>query len=172
MIGNTISWKRPDKEIELCSAALRISHSKFITKMIIRSYSAADVGDMVSLMSDLGYPSSSDDLTARIQKMPPDLYHTLVAEVSGEVVGFIGLLILPLYDNDKSLGWILALSVGSRHRRQGIGRSLIHAAEGFFRERGVTDIRLSSGIDRSDAHHFYEALGYSKTGYRFKKRIE
>lgn len=40
------------------------------------------------------------------------------------------------------------------------------AAESHF---GVKDVRVSSGLHREEAHRFYEAAGYAKTGYRFRK---
>lgn len=137
----------------------------------IRPYGDQDIDGMVLLMSDLGYPCTAADITERFAKLSPDLYHTLVAESSGAIAGFIGLVALPVYEHSHPLGWILALAVDGRYRRQGIGRALVHAAEEYFIKNHVSDVRLHSSLHRSEAHAFYEALGYAKTGYRFRKAL-
>jgi GNAT superfamily N-acetyltransferase len=138
---------------------------------IIRPFATADTADMSVLMADLGYPSTPEQVAERMATMSADYYHTLVAEVDGRVVGFIGIIVLPVYEYSIPVGWILALSVAEGHRRKGIGKALIAAAEDDLRSRGIEDVRLHSGLQRDDAHEFYTRLGYDKTGYRFKKRL-
>lgn len=103
--------------------------------------------------------------------MPPETYKTLVAEMKNQVAGFIGLLTLPVYEHTRPIGWILALCISPEHRRMGIGTALIKEAEAFYRSQGVTDVRLHSGIQRDEAHEFYEKMGFDKSGYRFKKKL-
>lgn len=137
----------------------------------IREYSGEDTIAMAHLISELGYPCTPADVTARFARLSPDLYQTLVAESAETLVGFIGLVTLPVYEHSHPLGWILALSVDSKYRRQGIGRALVKAAEEYFAGHHVTDVRLHSSLPRADAHAFYETLGYDKTGYRFRKNL-
>lgn len=139
--------------------------------MTIRPYAPADTADLSLLMADLGYPSTPEQVAQRMQSMSPDYYYTIVAEEQGRVVGFIGIVILPVYEYSIPIGWILALSVAEGHRRKGIGKGLIAAAEDHLRSRGIEDLRLHSGLQREDAHEFYTRLGYDKTGIRFKKRL-
>jgi GNAT superfamily N-acetyltransferase len=138
---------------------------------LIRPFIPSDTADMSALMADLGYPSTPEQVAERMRSMSADYYHTLVAEMDGRVVGFIGVIILPVYEYSIPVGWILALSVAEHHRRKGIGKALIAAAEDDLRSRGIEDVRLHSGLQRDDAHEFYTRLGYDKTGYRFKKRL-
>jgi GNAT superfamily N-acetyltransferase len=138
---------------------------------LIRPFIPSDTADMSALMADLGYPSTPEQVAERMRSMSADYYHTLVAEVAGRVVGFIGVIILPVYEYSIPVGWILALSVAEHHRRKGIGKALIAAAEDDLRSRGIEDVRLHSGLQRDDAHEFYTRLEYDKTGYRFKKRL-
>jgi len=135
----------------------------------IRPYTEGDAGQMVPLMADLGYPSTAEEIRARIAAMPSGTHHTLVAEFSGMVVGFIGLVILPVYEYSASLGYIVAMSVSSTHQRKGIGKALMIAAENHFRGHGVKDLRVNSGLKREEAHLFYECVGFQKTGHRFRK---
>jgi ribosomal protein S18 acetylase RimI-like enzyme len=67
------------------------------------------------------------------------------------------------------LGTIIALVVSKKQRRSGIGRALIAAAEKDFAKRKVIRVSLTTQFSRKDAHRFYEALNYSRTGFRFGK---
>lgn len=137
----------------------------------LRPYLEADAPAMVPLMSELGYPTTEQEIAARIARMPAGSHHTLVAETSGSVVGFIGLAILPVYEHPHPIGLIIAMAVDPGHQGRGIGKALLAAAEAHFRDRGVTDCRVNSGLQRLDAHRFYEANGYDKTGYRLRKLL-
>lgn len=137
----------------------------------VRRYTDADVAALAGLLGDLGYPTTVTETRERLARMTPDYYHTLVAEDEGAVVGFIGLMILPVYEYPEPVGWILALSVGADQRRGGVGRTLMAAAEALAAEHGVKDVRLHSGLHRAQAHSFYEALGYDRNGFRFRREV-
>ena len=72
--------------------------------------------------------------------------------------------------NDLS-GKIVALVVSKKHRRSGVGRALIAAAERDFANRNVQRVTLTTRFERDEAHRFYEELGYSRTGFRFGKNL-
>ena len=137
----------------------------------IRDVRSEDAADLVSLIAELGYPVDQHELWSRIEKMPAEFYRTLVAVAENKVVGFVGLLTLPVYEHSRPIGWILALCVASDQRGNGVGKALMTAAEEHYRNQGVTDIRLHSGLQRDDAHGFYEATGFEKSGYRFRKKL-
>jgi GNAT superfamily N-acetyltransferase len=137
----------------------------------VRNVTGTDAPGLAHLVTELGYPVEAEELWGRIERMPSGSYRTFVAVEEKEVVGFIGLLTLPVYEHSRPIGWVLALSVSPRARRKGIGTALIAAAEGFYRDEGVTDIRLHSGLQREEAHEFYEKMGFDKSGYRFRKRL-
>jgi GNAT superfamily N-acetyltransferase len=137
----------------------------------IRRADLIDVPELAELVTELGYPVEAPELGARLEKMPAETYATLVALIDGKIVGFIGLLTLSVYEHSRPIGWILALSVAPKKQRQEIGSALLQAAEIHYREAGVVDIRLHSGLQRSDAHDFYEKAGFHKSGYRFRKNL-
>ena len=136
----------------------------------IRSATTADSDQVARLVSTLGYPSSSSQMSKRLESiLSDDDYATLVA-CDGEVmVGFIGTRVGPLYESDGHYGQIMALAVAIDHQRRGIGRMLMHAAESMLVARGVCFLVVTSGNQRTDAHAFYEKNGYTFTGRRYKK---
>lgn len=137
----------------------------------IRPLAEADIDGLVALMGELGYPTAADEMRGRLERFGDD-HHTLIAESpDGLIAGFIGLVVVPVYEYSAPVGYILALSVGSAFQGQGVGKALVAAAEAWFRERGAHDVRVNSGLQREGAHRFYESLGYEKTGMRFRKPL-
>ena len=60
----------------------------------------------------------------------------------------------------------LGLMVAKSHRRQGIGRALLEAAEGWARDAGVRKIELHVFPWNEAAIALYEQVGYLREGYR------
>jgi ribosomal protein S18 acetylase RimI-like enzyme len=75
------------------------------------------------------------------------------------------------HEHKDLLGKIIALVVSKQQRRSGVGRALIAAAEKDFARRSVTRVILTTRFERKAAHQFYEALGYSRTGFRLGKNL-
>ena len=124
------------------------------------------------LMCELGYETTSAEMRQRLKPILPDArFCTFVAEIDNTVCGVIGTLTHPSYEHNNPPGKIIALVVSKKQRRGGIGRALIAAAEKDFAERRIARISLTTRFTREEAHKFYEALGYSKTGFRFAKNL-
>ena len=49
----------------------------------------------------------------------------------------------------------------------GIGRKLMEHAHSQGTESGIYKVMLSSNLRRSDAHRFYEHIGFERHGYSF-----
>jgi GNAT superfamily N-acetyltransferase len=62
--------------------------------------------------------------------------------------------------------------VASDLRGQGIGRQMIEWAVERCRERGCRMAQLTSKLDRTDAHRFYERMGWNKSHAGFKLPLE
>jgi GNAT superfamily N-acetyltransferase len=138
----------------------------------IRTAGAEDVGVLAALMTDLGYPSSVEDMRRRFGGISSDpSYETFVVESCKEVVGMVGIRLERTYEADGSSARLMALVVSSEHRGRGAGRALISAAEEWARQRGAESIVLSTHKRRSGAHRFYRSMGYEATGYRFVKSL-
>ncbi len=140
--------------------------------MIIRSAKSADVETLANLMTELGYPTSSEQMRRRLEAISDDpSYATLVSERAGEVLGMVGLRFEHSYGSDDSSVRIRAFVVGSEHHGKGVGRTLISAAEDWARRRGAKDVMLAAHKRRTDAHRFYLSMGYEVTGYLFYKAL-
>ncbi|MCF7760050.1 MAG: GNAT family N-acetyltransferase [Cephaloticoccus sp.] len=58
---------------------------------------------------------------------------------------------------------ITGLVVADTHRRQGVGRRLVAAAEQWAQTIGAKIIVVFSNVERVESHAFYPALGYTNT---------
>jgi GNAT superfamily N-acetyltransferase len=85
----------------------------------------------------------------------------IVAEVDGEIVGFVS--VGPSTDADTD-GELYAIYVSPAHWGTGVGRALMEAAEGRLRELGYGEAVLWVLEDNPRARHFYEAAGWRADG--------
>jgi N-acetylglutamate synthase-like GNAT family acetyltransferase len=138
----------------------------------IRDARLSDAPQLAALMCELGYETTTAEMPRRLRSILKDTrFRTFVAEVDNQISGVIGTLTHASHEHNDPSGKIVALVVSTKQRRSGIGRLLIAAAEKDFTNRGVTRVSLTTRFTREDAHEFYAALGYSKTGFRFAKNL-
>ena len=83
-----------------------------------------------------------------------------VAVREGEVIGFVSVAEVDHWCGDTD-AYVGELMVSQRFERQGVAHSLIATAEAWATERGLGQIRLSTGTANHGALVFYERLGYS-----------
>jgi len=125
--------------------------------MKIRVFNETDSPEVIALWRDVAHGDAphNDPETAIRQKLAidPDLF--FVADVDGKVVGTV----MGGYDGHR--GWIYAVAVDSRFRRQSIGSALMHRVEMALIERGCMKVNLQVLASNPGAVKFYETLGYS-----------
>jgi ribosomal protein S18 acetylase RimI-like enzyme len=132
----------------------------------------SDALALAALMCELGYETTNTEMRQRLKSILTDArFHTFVAEIDNTICGMIGTLTHASHEHNDLSGRIIALVVSKKQRRSGIGRALIAAAEKDFAKRKVTRVSLTTRFTREDAHEFYEALGYSRTGFRFARKL-
>jgi ribosomal protein S18 acetylase RimI-like enzyme len=138
----------------------------------IRAARLNDAPELAALMCELGYQTTSDEMRTRLRSILSDArYSTFVAKIGKELCGIIGTLTHMSHEQNDLSGKIVALVVSKKHRRSGVGRGLIVAAEKDFAKRNVVRVTLTTRFERTEAHRFYEALGYLRTGFRFGKNL-
>ena len=126
----------------------------------IRPASVADAGRLAALLTDEGYPAGETDLAARIERFSTPDSHVLVAEASGEVIGFIAFHLIPRFENDERFARIVALVVDPGVRERGLGKRLMADAERIARDDGAAFLEVTAGHHRPEARQLFETLGY------------
>jgi GNAT superfamily N-acetyltransferase len=145
--------------------------------MHVRRMQLTDVMEVTALSEQLGYPTTRGEVERRFLAITNDTGHGLfVAESQqegGSVLGWVHIFGVPLLETD-GYAEIGGLVVHAQARRQGAGRALLQAAEQWAQERNYTNVRLGSGTHRTEAHAFYDHMGYSlmKTAKRFRKSLK
>jgi ribosomal protein S18 acetylase RimI-like enzyme len=138
----------------------------------IREATADDAASIAALLGELDYPTSPDQAAARIERIAEDPSTWLiVAEADSELAGLGALHVQNLVERDEPGCQVAGLVVGRRFRRRGIGELLMQALEDEARRRGGKVMVLNTAHRRTDAHAFYEALGYEHTGRRYAKEL-
>ena len=139
----------------------------------IRRAEASDAAALAELTGHLGYPATTTQLERRLAAIAAEPRRlTLVAELDGRVVGYVGVAVTQGYEADAPHARVMAIVVEPEHRRRGIATALLVAAEGWSRDQGAAVIVLNSGEHRSDGHAFYERIGYANTGRRYRKALD
>lgn len=100
----------------------------------------------------------------------------LVAERHGRLVGLAELSIHPYAegcDTDR-VGFLEGWWVDPDHRRQGIGRALVEAAERWAREQGCVEFASDTQPGNATSRAAHLALGFREAGtvICFAKRLE
>lgn len=134
---------------------------------------ATDAPRLADLCTQLGYPSTPDEIATRFASL--DASHDLV--------------LIAVDEQDGALGWIQASVIRHLHenahveitgmvvtedaRGSGIGAALVAGAETWATEAGITRVLVRSNVVRERAHAFYERLGYArhKTSHVFEKAL-
>lgn len=144
----------------------------------IRPVTPDDVAAVVAMLADdpLGARRESpDDLTpylAALERLSADPnQHVVVAVREGRVVGTLQLTIIPgLSRRGSTRSIVEGVRVHADERGGGLGTRLIEWAIDTSRHEGCQLVQLTSDRSRTDAHRFYERLGFvaSHTGFKLQ----
>ncbi|MFZ4291591.1 GNAT family N-acetyltransferase [Streptomyces cellulosae] len=142
----------------------------------IRPATADDVPAIVTMLADdpLGAQRESPDdlapyLTALERLRADPNQHLVVAVQDGWVVGTLQLTIIPgLSRRGATRSLIEAVRIHADARGGGLGGRLIEWAIDTSRREGCQLVQLTSDNTRTDAHRFYERLGFTASHVGFK----
>jgi GNAT superfamily N-acetyltransferase len=142
----------------------------------IRPATDADLPAIVAMLAHdpLGaHRESPDDLTpytAALKRLRDDPnQYLVVAELAGQVVGTLQLTIVHgLSRKGATRSIIEAVRVHEDARGSGLGTRFIEWAIEESRSRGCQLVQLTSDASRTDAHRFYERLGFTGSHVGFK----
>ncbi|MEU3413314.1 GNAT family N-acetyltransferase [Streptomyces sp. NPDC006658] len=142
----------------------------------IRAATADDLPAIVAMLADdpLGAQRESpDDLTpyrTALERLAADPnQHLVVAVCEGRVIGTLQLTIIPgLSHRGATRALIEAVRIHAGERGSGLGSRLIEWAIGTSRRLDCRMVQLTSDKTRTDAHRFYERLGFTASHEGFK----
>ncbi|MFE4330205.1 MULTISPECIES: GNAT family N-acetyltransferase [unclassified Streptomyces] len=142
----------------------------------IRPAALADIPAIVAMLADdpLGAERESpDDLTpyrAAFRRLADDPdQHVVVAVREGRVVGTLQLTVIPgLSRRGSTRSVIEGVRIHAAERGSGLGTQLIEWAVDESRRQGCQLVQLTSDATRTDAHRFYEQLGFTASHVGFK----
>ncbi|MBQ0997942.1 MULTISPECIES: GNAT family N-acetyltransferase [Streptomyces] len=145
----------------------------------IRPAVAEDVPAIVGMLADdpLGAQRESpDDLTpylAALERLQGDPHqHVVVAVREGRVVGTLQLTIVPgLSRRGATRSIIEGVRIHADERGSGLGTRLIEWAVDESRRQECHLVQLTSDKTRTDAHRFYERLGFTASHTGFKLQL-
>lgn len=135
-------------------------HQPMTTGPTIRPANDADAEAIATLFTDEGYPAGPSDIRERLSRFDSTFSTVRVAELGGDVVGFVAVHVMPRFEHGDRIARILALIVDAGVRERGIGHALLATAEEVARETGCAFIEITAGRHRPEAQNLYESVGY------------
>lgn len=119
--------------------------------------------------------SSLEKMRATFQRLKRNPnYILLVADQQNNLVGSVmGIICEELYGDCKPFMVVEDVIVDKRQRRLGIASSLMKELERCASENNCNYIIFVTESERTEAHRFYESIGYKSDAYKgFKKRLK
>lgn len=148
--------------------------------LVFRKARETDLPEIVSMLADdalgrnreasLKDPSPYQSALREIDADPNQFL--CVVESDGHIVGTLQLTFIPgLSRGGAKRGQIEAVRVARGHRNKGIGREMFDWAIAQCRAHDCTLVQLTTDKTRSDAHRFYESLGFEASHVGFKLKL-
>ena len=146
--------------------------------LVIRRAGVEDLRAIIALLADdpLGAGRESADrspyLAAFAQISADPNQFLAVAEADGRIVGTLQLsFIAGLSRGGMRRGLIEAVRVASDRRGEKIGEARIQWAMATCRDEGCGMVQLTTDKSRTDAHRFYDRLGFEASHLGYKRML-
>lgn len=149
--------------------------------ILIREAREDDIPALVALYAadEFGHGDSTDPALLPIYskaftRISESNAETLyVAEAAGEIVGtFQTLMTTTLTGRGTTAMIIEAVQTRSDQRGKGVGAKMMAFCIEEARVRGASLVQLTSNVSRTDAHRFYERLGFTRSHAGFKMKLK
>lgn len=138
----------------------------------------SDIPAIALLIGELGYPVDPVTMADRLDRL-----HHMAQVVPSSLIlardtasnGIVGLahVVIPVHPEMDVTAEIWALVVSSDQRGNRIGQRLVASAEAWAKDQGAESIRLHTNVLRTDAHRFYERIGFEhiKTSRSYARNL-
>ncbi|CDX42616.1 Transcriptional regulator [Mesorhizobium sp. ORS 3359] len=146
----------------------------------IRRAREADVAVIVAMLADDALGRAREDASLPLAQPYLDAFAAIEGDPNqllavmtdgDDVVGTLQITFLAgLSQRGAWRGQIEAVRLASSRRGEGLGQRLLEWAIDKCRERGCRVVQLTTNKSRTDAHRFYERLGFkaSHIGYKLE----
>ena len=122
----------------------------------------ADSAAITKLSNQLGYSITETDTLANLSVIfQSDKDIVVVALWNNEIAGWIHVFNTIRVESGRFCE-IGGLVVDEQYQRKGIGRLLVNEARRWTTEQGVSSLRVRCNIKRTEAHDFYESIGFKE----------
>lgn len=134
-----------------------------------------DAGEIARLCSQLGFPSTQDEIQRRLELILPHQDHALmIAQLrSGRVAGWAHVHKYQ-FINGEMIADLGGIIVDNNYRRNGIGGLLMKNVEQWAHESGCDTVTARSSAERKEGHLFFGHFGFTavKQHLLFRKNTE
>jgi GNAT superfamily N-acetyltransferase len=132
----------------------------------------AYLNQFAELNASAGMPVSVELLQERLASISDE--DRLILALEGErLIGYAHLRVARDLVNEETAE-VVAIIVKPSHRRRGVGRQLVNAAETWAQQSGRARLLMRTDVIRTEAHAFFVALGYEEnaTTVDFVRNLE
>lgn len=146
--------------------------------IVFRTALLADVPAIVALLADDELGSQREIIGTPLDQRYVDAFQAIEADVNqrlvvvadgDEIIGTLQISFIPGIARMGSWrGQIEAVRIAAHRRDSGLGHKMFEWAISECRSRGCSLVQLTTDRSRTDAHRFYEKLGFkaSHEGYK------
>ena len=146
--------------------------------IVFRTALLADVPAIVALLADDDLGSQREIIGTPLDQRYVDAFEALEADANqrlvvvadgDEIIGTLQLSFIPGIARMGSWrGQIEAVRIAAHRRDSGLGQKMFEWAISECKSRGCNLVQLTTDKSRTDAHRFYEKLGFkaSHEGYK------
>ncbi len=137
----------------------------------LREAQKSDAAELSRLFGVLGFPIEQSKIEANWDEWLNTGNRGIVAEgADGNLLGVITTHRKIVLHRSYPVGRIMLLVVDTPAQGHGVGKSLLRAAELALEEQGCKLVEITSRLQLTEAHGFYEHLGYSRTSLRLPRK--
>ena len=137
----------------------------------IREAVPGDAEAIAALLPLVGHSADAGGIADRIGKLHQAGHTQMVVTDGRRLVGLCGLHTMTAIHRPNPVGRVTILVLAEEARGAGLGRMLIEEAERRLAAMGCGMIEITSHVRLTEAHAFYEHMGYERTSYRFFKEL-
>ena len=119
----------------------------------------------------------NDDFAVQFfdEKLADPLVRIFIAEADGQALGCVLCNLIEREENPFTFAMrylmVDQISVKPEAQGKGVGKALIKQAEGLAKEWNASRIQLNSWGFNTNAHTFFEKMGFIKFNYRFWQKL-